>query len=123
MIFKGEGTARVVTGKLIKNAKYQKVGEKKYPKTEIAIAFGKGDNEIINAAFWYESATAAAKLVKNDRVLVAGNLTSRDYEGKTYWTLDADFFAVQPVRTEEQEIAEGMAGFTEVKTDEPPFPF
>lgn len=121
MIFKGEGMARVVTGKLIKNAKYQKVGEKQYPKTEIAIAFGKGDNEIINAAFWYESAIAAAKLVKNDRVLVAGNLTSREYEGKTYWTLDADFFAVQPVRTEEQETIEAMEGFKDVDASSIPF--
>ena len=119
-VIKGEGMNRIFTGRLIKNAKYQTVGEKKYPKTELALAFGKEANEIITVALWYESATQAAGLKKNDRVLVGGVLSSREYEGKTYWTLDADFFTVQPHKTEDQLLAE-MAAMPEVDPKDIPF--
>ena len=119
-VIKGEGMNRIFTGRLIKNAKYQTVGEKKYPKTELALAFGKEANEIITVALWYESATQAAGLKKNDRVLVGGVLSSREYEGKTYWTLDADFFVVQSdkpsVITDEE-----LKSFSDVKPEDIPF--
>lgn len=119
-VIKGEGMNRIYTGRLIKNAKFQTVGEKKYPKTELALAFGKESNEIITVALWYESATQSAGLKKNDHILVGGVLSNREYEGKTYWTLDADFFAVQSDKPSEIKEAD-MAAFTDVKTEDIPF--
>lgn len=119
-VIKGEGMNRIFTGRLIKNAKYQTVGEKKYPKTELALAFGKEANEIINVAIWFESATQAAGLKKNDHILVGGILSSREYEGKTYWTLDADFFAVQSNKPDEL-TKEDMEAFPDVKSEDIPF--
>jgi len=85
----------LICGRLIKNAVYSTVGAKHTPLTKLTVSYSK--EGIMNVDVWSESAIATQDLKKGDRILVAGELNSREYNGKTYWTLTADYIG-QPLK-------------------------
>lgn len=121
MILKGDGYARLVSGRLIKNAEHKNVGAKNCDLTKFAVAYGNGQNEIINVTAWFELAAHTAHLKKGDRIIATGELKSSEYNGKLYWELEADCIIVTPsgaVVMQDEILTEG---FTDINPADIPF--
>ena len=121
MILKGDGYARLVSGRLIKNAEHKNVGAKNCDLTKFAIAYGNGQNEIINVTAWFELAAHTAHLKKGDRIIATGELKSSEYNGKLYWELEADCITVSPNNRVVMQDEAPEDGFTDVQDDDLPF--
>lgn len=115
MILRNE-TNTVVAGRLIKDASYSRVGTKKTPLTKLSVAYSK--DGIMNVDTWAELAEATQDLKKGDRILCAGTLASREYNGKTYWTLTADYVG-QPLKPVDVEVK--ADDFEDIQTSDIPF--
>lgn len=80
------------------------VGENNTPRCTIGIAAGKSKTEKdengnpktiwINVVAWRELATILYQARKGDSVLVTGLLNEREWEGKTYKDIQAEFVSV-----------------------------
>lgn len=91
MIIK-QGNNRIVTGRVTRDAEIKLVGEKQTPKCAFGVAaanYGE-DTVFANIVAWRDKAEAAAILKKGDYVAVFGKEKSREYNGKTYYDLEAD---------------------------------
>lgn len=91
MIIK-QGNNRIVTGRVTRDAEIKLVGEKQTPKCAFGVAAAKNGEDTIfaNVVAWRDKAEAAAILKKGDYVAVFGTEKSREYNGKTYYDLEAD---------------------------------
>ena len=93
MIF-SSGRNRLVIGNVTKDAEYKLVGEKQSAMCRFGIAADKDKDDqtvFVNVVAWRRWAEVTAGLRKGDSVLVAGHIESREYEGKKYYDLVADF--------------------------------
>jgi single-stranded DNA-binding protein len=91
MIIK-QGNNRIVTGKVTRDAEIKLVGEKQTARCTFGVAaanYGE-DTVFANIVAWRDKAEAAAILKKGDYVAVFGKEKSREYNGKTYYDLEAD---------------------------------
>lgn len=91
MIIK-QGNNRIVTGRVTRDAEVKIVGDKQTPKCAFGVAAAKNGEDTIfaNVVAWRDKAEAAAILKKGDYVAVFGTEKSREYNGKTYYDLEAD---------------------------------
>ena len=102
----------LVTGWLVGDPKFSQVGSESIPKVSFAInpCLGK-DAPLVSVVAWREMAEICRALHKRDRVLVAGTIGVREYQGKTYTDLTADFVLAMP-HPDEQLSLEGMKEIT-----------
>lgn len=98
-----DGTV-MVCGSCARDAELQIVGKKSNRLCKVGLAVGKrpdpdgGENTVwCNVAAWHGLASILSAARKGDPVLVIGHLESRDYEGKTYTDLVAEFVSVGSV--------------------------
>lgn len=110
------GTECLVAGRLIKDATYSLVGAKHTPLTKLTLSYSK--EGLMNVDVWSELAIATQDLKKGDRIFVAGTLNSREYNGKTYWTLTADYVG-QPLKPVDVEVK--ADDFEDIQTSDVPF--
>lgn len=80
----------LIAGFVVGDQKNKEYNGKKY--VEFGISMGKDENgenlPIVNVAVWERQIPA---IHKGDRVLAAGKLKSAEKDGKTYYSLSADF--------------------------------
>lgn len=119
MKIQGKNGSMIVAGRLIKDAENKRIGARGYSKTTIVLAESK-EEPLITAVAWYELGDECARFRKGDRVLVAGKIESREYNGKTYEDLVLDFALKQSVG---QPAAQATAEetYTDVSADDCPF--
>jgi single-stranded DNA-binding protein len=91
MIIK-QGNNRIVTGRVTRDAEVKIVGDKQTPKCAFGVAAAKNGEDTVfaNIVAWRDKAEASAILKKGDYVAVFGTEKSREYNGKTYYDLEAD---------------------------------
>ena len=106
----------LVAGRLIKDASYSRVGAKKTPLTKLSVSYAQ--QGIMDVATWTELAQATQDLKKGDRILCAGTLASREYNGKTYCTRTADYVG-QPLKPVDVEVK--ADDFEDIQTTDIPF--
>lgn len=96
MLFKlGDGC--IASGRVSKDAECKLVGDKNTPVCSFSIIAGKRQDTttiFVNCKAWRELAEHAACLKKGDSVCVTGSIEEREYNGKTYKTLVADWLSV-----------------------------
>jgi len=88
------GNQVIVTGKLIKDAEFRRVGQSNIEQTRFAVSIGRED-PLISCTAWRSTARVCMGLRKNQHVLVAGTWDEREYNGKIYESLIVDFIAAQ----------------------------
>lgn len=94
----------MVCGNCGQDPELKTVGEKNSRKCTVGLAVGKRhDDSTIwcNVVAWHDLAEVLAQAKKRTSVLVVGRLKSREYQGKTYTDLEAEYVSVAapPVRT------------------------
>lgn len=105
------GKNAIVAGFVARDAEFREVGDRATPLTKFAVkAFetGTGQERVThwcNVVCWRDAAYAAQEIRKGDYVLVAGTLQEREYEGKTYTDLVAEFVSVQGAAKQAQTAA------------------
>ena len=119
-LIKGEGSSRIVTGRVIKDAEYRLAGSKQTPMTTFAVSYGRNaqNGGILNVTCFKQLADYCKDIKKGDSVLVGGSLESSEYNGKTYWKLMADYASVVdviPVSVDKPD------SWGELKTEDIPF--
>ena len=96
----------IVAGACGRDPEFKTVGEKGHRKCTVGLAVGKrpdpngGDKPITvwsNVVAWHDLASLLASARKGDAVLVVGKLKSREYNGKTYTDLEAEYLSVASV--------------------------
>ena len=127
----------MVAGMLTRDADYKEVGEKKTPLTKLGAAVGKRPDTttiFCDLAAWRGLAKATAAAKKGEAVFAVGQVESREYEGKTYNTLNWEYISV--VSAKPDSAAAFLAGveklsagapvdvdFTELNDDDGDLPF
>lgn len=86
----------VVAGNATKDPEYKCVGSKKTSLLKLSIAIGKdeqGNNTYADIAAWGKLAERLNELCvrKGDPIAAFGVWAKKDSNGKTYWTLNADY--------------------------------
>jgi len=103
------------------------VGEKGSRLVEFGVMCGKdaeGNGIWHTVAAWNVLADVARTLAKGDAVHVDGRLNTREYEGKTYTTVNAEYIGICRPQAEQAtgpQSADTQHGFTEIDDDELPF--
>jgi len=93
------GELTIVIGNATKDAEVKTVGEKKSLVASFGLAIGKRQDTttiFANCKAWRHLATYASGIRKGDTVIVAGKFESREWEGKTYTDLTAEWLNVLP---------------------------
>jgi single-strand DNA-binding protein len=84
----------IALGRLGKDPETKTVNGKTLVRFSIASDHGTADNkhtDWLNCSAWEKRGEFVAKYFhKGDTILVRGNLTSREHEGKTYWEMDVE---------------------------------
>ena len=83
-----------VAGKAIKDAEYKRVGSKDSPVVSLSLNVGKRKDTttiFVNVKAWYGLAEYAKNIHKGDYVRVVGHTEEREYNGKTYTDLIAEW--------------------------------
>ena len=124
----------IVAGACGRDAEIKYIGERQTPKATVSVAVGKrkdgdGDNLTIwaNVVAWRGLADVLAGARKGDAILAIGRVSTREYNGKTYSDLNADFVSIasiaQQAKQAQQPAPQGdpMTGLEEVEDDELPF--
>lgn len=91
-----DGSVMVVGG-CSKDAQIEHVGKDNKPVCKVGLAVGKredGSTIWVNVVGWYEAAAVLSEAEKGQQVLAIGSLKEREYNGKTYTDLVADFVSV-----------------------------
>lgn len=91
------GDAVIVAGKAIKDAEYKLVGDKQSPICSFSLNVGKRKDTttiFVNCKAWYALAKYSQDICKGDTVVVIGHTESREYNGKTYTDLTAEWLNV-----------------------------
>ena len=105
----------LVVGKCTGDAEYKRVGQKDSPVTSFSLIVGKRQDTttiFANCKAWYRWAEYAKHIKKGDQVLVIGKLESREYNGKTYTDLVADWIDyLGSDETSHQELAPNGVAF------------
>lgn len=116
----------MVCGTCGKDAEFKAVGEKNSRKCTVSLAVGKrqdggGNPSTVwcNVIAWRDLASLLAPARKGDAVFVVGRLKSREYNGKTYTDLEAEFVSVASVHA--AMAFPGKAVEAQNATDENPF--
>lgn len=115
-----------IAGRATSNAEVQLVGADRIPKARFGVLIGKdesGKGIFANVVVWRELAEYAAGITKGVPVAVAGQVKTREYNGKTYSDLEAEWIDFKyPTRPAERPIGEpDENGFQQVEDDELPF--
>lgn len=87
----------LVCGNCGQDPEFKTVGEKNSRKCTVGLAVGKRQDESTiwcNVVAWHDLAEILAQARKRTPVLVVGRLKSREYQGKTYTDLEAEFVSV-----------------------------
>ena len=126
-IYKGEGNARRITGRVVGDVKFSTVGANETPLTRFGVKCGEGrEGEIVNVKCWRGLAEIAKDINNGDSVDVSGFVEQREYEGKTYYDLVADYLnvarkaapAADPAAPEQLNISDI---FTDIGSNDIPF--
>lgn len=91
------GDSVLVVGKAIKDAEYKRVGSKDSPVTSFSLNVGKRKDTttiFVNCKAWYALAEHSFNISKGDTVIVIGHTEEREYNGKTYVDLIAEWLNV-----------------------------
>jgi len=91
------GDAVIVAGKAIKDAEYKVVGDKGSPICSFSLNVGKRKDTttiFVNCKAWYALAKYSQDIRKGDTVIVIGHTESREYNGKTYTDLTAEWMNI-----------------------------
>lgn len=91
-----DGSVMVVGG-CSKDAELEYVGQDGKRICKLGLAVGKredGSTIWVNVVAWHDTAEVLASAQKGQQVLVIGQLKQREYNGKTYTDLVADFVSV-----------------------------
>ncbi len=106
----GEKNDCVIAGMAVGDLK-----EKEYDgKTFYEVGVGVAENQIINVAIWNRK---PGTIKKYDRVFAAGPLKATAKDGKTYFSLNADFITIEKVANEDDTPKD----MTEIDDDSLPF--
>lgn len=94
----------MVCGTCGRDAEFSTVGARNSRKCSVSLAVGKrqdekGDMNTVwcSVVAWHDLASLLAPAKKGDSVFVVGRLKSREYNGKTYTDLEAEFVSVASV--------------------------
>lgn len=97
----------MVCGGCSKDAELQLVGEKQSRKCTVGVAVGRSSTEFdqngrpktiwCNVVAWHGLASILSMAKKGDPVLVIGKINNREYNGKTYTDLEAEYVSVASV--------------------------
>ncbi len=89
-----------VAGNVTKDPEYKRVGQSNRPLFKLSIAIGEDEKgkKYADIAAWGKLAEKlnALGIVKGDPVCAFGRWDKRDSNGRTYWTLNADFVMAYP---------------------------
>ena len=91
------GDLVLVSGNAFKDAEIKHIGDKGTTLCEFALIVGKaadGKGKFANCKAWGSLGTYAAQMQKGDSVCVIGTMESREYNGKTYHSLKADWLNI-----------------------------
>lgn len=91
------GETVIVAGNATRDSEYKTVGDKQSPVCSFSLAVGKnkdGSTAFANCKAWHSLAKLASHISKGDAVCVIGKLESREYNGKTYTDLVADWLNI-----------------------------
>jgi single-stranded DNA-binding protein len=122
----------LAAGNATKDAELKHVGEKNTALGKFSIAAGKRKDTttiFLDIAAWRNLADYAAGVCKGDSVCAIGRMESREYNGKTYHTLNADWLNVvgKVERTggsySESELPPAVTTFAELSDSESDLPF
>lgn len=93
------GELTIVIGNATKDAEMKLVGEKQTPVTSFGLAVGKRQDTttiFANCKAWRHLAAYASGIRKGDTVIVAGKIETREWNGKPYTDLNAEWLNVLP---------------------------
>lgn len=122
----------MVSGRATKDADFRIVGAKDSRLCKIGLAVGKRQDTttiFVNIVAWHDLASLLATAQKGDSVAVWGRMTEpREYNGKTYQDLEADWLSVASVHAAVADPMTGLAdkvegAFGEDDGDEDSLPF
>ena len=123
----------LVCGNCGQDPEFKTVGEKNSRKCTVGLAVGKRQDESTiwcNVVAWHDLAEILAQARKRTPVLVVGHLRSREYQGKTYTDLEAEFVSVAapPAPTvmggkERPEFPKQDNDFMSLEDPDPDLPF
>lgn len=121
----------IVAGTCGRDGECKLIGEKQTPKATVSVAVGKredanGEKTTVwaNVVAWRGLADVLAGARKGDAILAIGRVSTREYNGKTYSNLNADFVSIASIAQQAQQPApqgDPMTGLEEVEDDELPF--
>lgn len=84
----------LLTGNATRDAESRPVNGKDHTVVGIKATEDKDGNAVyVNLNGWRSTANAVGTILKGDSILAVGTLKTREYNGKTYYDLDADFVA------------------------------
>ena len=87
----------MVCGNCGQDPELKTVGEKNHRKCTVGLAVGRRQDDSTiwcNVVAWHDLASVLAEAHKGAAVLVVGRIKSREYKGKTYADLEAEFVSV-----------------------------
>ena len=102
------GDSVIVAGRAVKDAEYKLVGSKDSPLCSFGLSVGKRQDTttiFANCKAWYGLAQYAANIQKGDTVIVTGHTESREYNGKTYTDLVAEWLNIISAESEVRKTA------------------
>ena len=118
----------LVQGNATRDAEWAPVNGKDHGKVSVAAAQNQdGSTIFVTINGWREKATDVADIRKMDSVLAIGTLKVREYNGKQYYDLDADFICLSGVgggaergsNSPQYPSASTGAQFSELPDEEP----
>lgn len=130
----------LVTGRASKDAEMKLVGAKDSPVTQFSIVAGKRADEsaiFVEVKAWYRLAEYAEGIRKGDNVLAIGEIEEREYNGKVYKTLVAEYLdyvgsskkqaqnkpSPAPISTPAAKASTPAQAFTQIDVDDGDLPF
>ena len=123
-ILKGDGTARIIFGKVIKDAEQSTFGSKNYPKTRFTVAVSSDRNDkngLLTCNALFEMAKNCASIRKGDYVMVGGNLESYDgKDGVKRYSINVEFCTKSMTAVSAFADPE-LEGFETIESEELPF--
>lgn len=124
----------IVAGTCGRDGEYKLIGEKQTPKAKVSVAVGKqeyanGEKTTVwaNVVAWRGLADVLAGARKGDAILAIGRVSTREYNGKTYSDLNAEFVSITRTAQAQQPASppppmeNPMEGLEPVEDDELPF--
>lgn len=124
----------MVCGTCGRDAEFTTVGERGSRKCSVGLAVGKRQGEDgkpttvwCNVVAWHDLASMLAPARKGDAVFVVGRLKSREYNGKTYTDLEAEYLNIASVHAAmsfpERAAAPSCDEFGALADDDETLPF